>query len=185
MRPTLRSSVDEQGRFCIVTQPTFVPITNAEKVRPAVPQPVPGRAVVKDGQVRVPSQPTGALLGDPGPDQGYALLLAHRASDRLVLRRDEDRHDVEVGAALLAGRRASMFGRAPSIYDIDVALGLFGYLGDAPEDLVEYRRALFQSIGHSYAAQRALVDSVPEAALRVTPAQAASLATDWRSTLDA
>ena len=168
-----------------MTQPTFVPITNAERVRPVVPQPVPGRAVAKNGEVRVPSQPTGSMLGDPGPDQGYALLLAHRMADRLVLRSDEDRHDVEVGAALLAGRRASMYGRAPSIYDLEVALGIFGYLGEAPQDLVDYRRGLFQSIGHSYTAQRALVDSVPEETLRLTPADAATASTGWRSILGA
>ena len=78
-----------------------------------------------------------------------------------------------------------MYGRAPSIYDLEVALGIFGYLGEAPQDLVDYRRGLFQSIGHSYTAQRALVDSVPEESLRLTPADAATASTGWRSILGA
>lgn len=103
----------------------------------------------------------------------------------MVLHEGEDRHDVEIGAALLAGRRASLYGRAPSIYDLEVALGLFGFLGDAPIELIAYRRGLFQSIGHSYTAQRALVDSVPEASLRLSPAEAAAEVSDWRARLGA
>ena len=70
----------------------------------------------------------------------------------------EDRHDVEIGAGLLAARRASFFGRGPCVYDVEVALGLFGFLAPAPEDLIEYRRILFQAVGHQWMAQRALVD---------------------------
>ena len=58
-------------------------------------------------------------------------------------------------------------------------------IGEAPQDLVDYRRGLFQSIGHSYTAQRALVDSVPEESLRLTPADAATASTGWRSILGA
>jgi len=86
-----------------------------------------------------------------------------------------------VGAALIAARRASLYGRAPSVYDLKVALGLFGYLAAAPADLVAYRGSLFQAVSHSWVAQRQLVDSVPEAALRLTPDDA--VAASWTTTL--
>ena len=83
--------------------------------------------------------------------------------------------------AVLAGRRAALYGRAPAIYDLQVALGIFGFLTAAPADLVEARQVLFRSIGHSYAAQRALVDAVPERSLRMTPDEAASSTSKWRA----
>ena len=131
--------------------------------------------------MRTPNAPKGKGFGKPGPDQGYALKLAHGMKDRIVLGENEELHDVEVGAALLAARRASLYGRAPSIYDLEVALGLFGFLSEAPSDLVAYRGTLFQAVGHYWESQRKLVDSVPEASLRLTPAEAA--AANWSSTV--
>ena len=164
-----------------MTQPSFVPITDSQRVRPIMAQPTATHVAGKAAEMRSPGVTTGDLFGSPGPDQGYALLLAHHLSDSLVLRDDEDAHDVEVGAALLAGRRASLYGRAPSIYDLQVALGIFGFLTGAPADLVETRQVLFRSIGHSYAAQRQLVDAVPEKSLRMTPDEAASSTSSWRT----
>jgi hypothetical protein len=164
-----------------VTQPSFVPITDGQRLRPVMAQPTATHVTGKAAEMRSPEVTTGDLFGSPGPDQGYALLLAHHMSDSLVLRDDEDAHDVEVGAALLAGRRASLYGRAPAIYDLQVALGIFGFLTGAPADLVEVRQVLFRSIGHSYAAQRRLVDAVPERSLRMTPDQAASSTAKWRA----
>jgi hypothetical protein len=104
-------------------------------------------------------------------------------ADRMVLVTGEDHHDVEVGAGLLAARRASLFGRGPCIYDVEVALGLFGFLEPAPEDLVAYRHGLFQAVSHRWMAQRALVDNVPEVALRLSPADATASAESWREVL--
>ena len=168
-----------------MAQPSFVPITEADLVRPSMPQPVPTHVKGRPSEVHSPITPSGDGIGSPGPDQGYALTLIHGIHDRVVLREDEEFHDVEVGIALLAGRRASLFGRAPSIYDVEVALGLFGYLAKAPEDLVTYRKAAFQAIGHSYVAQRQLVDSVPESSLRLSPDEAASGSSRWRQLLNA
>lgn len=163
-----------------MTQPQFVPITDGQRLRPVMAQPTATHVTGKPAELRSPVVTSGDLFGSPGPDQGYALLLAHHLSDRLVLRDDEDAHDVEVGGSLLAGRRASLYGRAPSIYDLQVALGLFGFLTAAPAELVEIRQVLFRSIGHSYAAQRHLVDAVPEKSLRMTPDEAASSTSNWR-----
>jgi len=163
-----------------VTQPTFVPIGQADTVRPAMAQPVASHVVGRPSEVHSPRGQSGDGFGSPGPDQGYALTLAARMHDRLSLAEGEHVHDIEVGLALLASRRAGMYGRAPSIYDLEVAAGIFGFLGDAPQDLVEFRTELFKSLGHSYTSQRALCDRVPDESLAMTPEQAANQRSDWK-----
>jgi hypothetical protein len=152
-----------------VAQPTFVPVADADRVRPSFPQPIPLKARTRPGELRSPSVPTGKGVGTTGPDQGFALTLAHRLTPSLHLEEGEDRHDVSLGLALLASRRSALAGRAPCLYDVQVAAGLFGYLSAAPEDLVAYRHSRFAGLVHSYESQRKLVDSVPETALRLTP----------------
>lgn len=166
-----------------MAQPTFVPVPDADRVRPSIPAPIPTKARKgRPGEIRSPVLPSGRGYGTTGPDQGYALTLAHRLAPRLRLADGEDRHDVALGVALLGARRAALVGRAPSIYDLEVAAGLFGYLTEAPADLVARRRALFRGAAHDYDAQRALIDSVPEAALGLPP-DAAGDTSQWRERL--
>jgi hypothetical protein len=103
------------------------------------------------------------------------LTLAHRIAPTLHLALGEDRHDVELGIALLASRRAALMGRAPCIYDVRAAASLFGYQADAPEALVARRVSLFRGLAHSYEAQRALVDSVHDDALTANPGETDAL----------
>ena len=77
-----------------------------------------------------------------------------------------------LGVALVAAKRAALVGRAPCIYDVRFALNLWGFLDDVPAERVATRRAAFSSISHDYVAQRALVDSVPEETLRLSPEEA-------------
>lgn len=168
-----------------MAQPTFVPVPDAERVRPSIRQPVPSRARAgRPGELRSPSVPQGRGVGQTGPDSGFALSLAHRIAPRLHLRATEDRHDVERGIALLASRRAALSGRAPCIYDVEIAAALFGYLDDATDGLVAYRSGLFSGLGHDYVAQRALIDAVPDAALSVTRG-ATIVPASWRDANDA
>ncbi len=81
----------------------------------------------------------------------------------------ESEHDVLLGVALVASKRAALLGRAPSVYDVRLALNLWGFLDDAPTELRAARRAAFSSISHDYVAQRHLVDSVGEDIIRLTP----------------
>jgi len=111
-------------------------------------------------------------MGTPGPDSGFALRLAHRFEHELKLDRGETDHDVALGVALIASKRAALFGRAPSVYDVRFALNLWGFLDDAPAELKASRRAAFSSISHDYVAQRSLVDSIDEDVLRLTPEDA-------------
>jgi len=77
-----------------------------------------------------------------------------------------------VGVALVAAKRSAIFGRAPSVYDVQFGLNLWGFLDDAPPELVASRRILFSSISHDYVAQRRLVDSIPDEMLPLSPEEA-------------
>ncbi|MEA2931530.1 MAG: hypothetical protein QOI56_315 [Actinomycetota bacterium] len=165
--------------------PEHVPVRLADKARAGTPIP-PARAwkAVRPGDL-VGRQPGGRDLGRQGPDQGYALLLARRFADRLQLAPGEHTDDAVAGAMAVAMARASLFGRAPVIHDLDLAFTLWGYLGDAPPELVAYRAPLFSGASHHYWDQRHIVDKVPEATLRMTPAQVRPKLSDWRSLLNA
>ena len=113
-----------------------------------------------------PAQPRGPQLGWPGPDQGYALRLAERFHGRLELAEGETEHDAVEGCVAVALRRASLFGRAPVIYDLTLAFTIWGFLGDAPPELVAHRQHLFQAASHHYDDQRAIAHQVPEDVLR-------------------
>lgn len=130
--------------------------------------------------------PSGAAFGKPGPDQGYALLLAKRFADRLQLARGESQHDAVAGCLGVALRRASLFHRAPVTPDLELAFGVWGFLTlEAPADLVAFRRSLFEAAAHAYNAQREIAGLVSESALRMKPAEAIdAMRADWRSLLN-
>ena len=166
-----------------MTQPTFAPIPAEDEVRPGY-RPGPARPWVpsRPGELVLAgpgaeASAGGARLagrGVPGPDQGYALRLAERIEGRLVLVSGERTDDVLAGAVALALRRAALFGRAPVVADLEVALGLFGFLAPAPAGLVEARRAVFGGLGHDEWRRRALANGVDEAALRRRPSDVAT-----------
>ena len=112
-------------------------------------------------------QPKGALLGSPGPNVGYALTLANRAKDRLRLEPHESADDATAVIAALAMKRAATFGRAPTVNDVDFAMELLGYLGDAPVDVREWRPDVVRAAGHDYVVRRAVVDTVGSGLLRL------------------
>jgi len=155
-----------------MTQPSFVPITEGDQVRGARQLRVPGPwSPDRPAEVRTPVRRRGLRMGTPGPDQGFALKLARRFADRLRLSGDESADDVLTGAALVASRRAGLVGRAPSVHDLTVALSLWGFLDQAPPGLVAARTVAFRAASHDYEVQRALVDGVPKASLRLTPTE--------------
>lgn len=155
-----------------MTQPRFAPILANDEVRElsklAAPAPWSRH---RPGEIS--SAPAGrhvAGRGAAGPDQGYALLLAERLGEQVQLAEGEHLEDVLHGAAVIAMRRSSLFGRAPVKADIELALTVFGYLGaEVPDDLVEARAALFRGVSHDYWRERRVADIVPESTLRSTP----------------
>jgi hypothetical protein len=125
----------------------------------------------------------GVLFGTPGPDSGYALTLAERFHDRITAVAPETVHDAEALAAQVAMRRGGVFGRAPVRMDVELGFTLFGWLGDAPADLVEWRRLAVAGVGHDYARRVGLVERIPEWVLRQTPEQVRARMGDWRHLL--
>jgi hypothetical protein len=128
-------------------------------------------------------QPEGPLLGRPGPNVGYAYTLVQRVKDRLRLGPFEHVQDALAVVAEVAGKRAALFGRAPVIGDVDLAIAVLGYDGTAGDAFVAARTAAVYDASHSYYRRRAIVDSVPDDLLRQRPQQAASEIAAWRASL--
>jgi hypothetical protein len=168
-----------------VTQPSFVPVVEADQVRRAYQLHVPSIwTASRPSELRGTHQPSGAFLGTPGPDQGFALKLARRFEDRLELAPGEHAEDAIAGCTAVAMRRAATFGRAPVIHDLTLAFTLWGYLPGAPADLVAAREPLFRSASHHYQVQRTIADRVLGSTLRLTPEQVADRIGDWRELLE-
>ena len=152
--------------------PPFVPVPPVESSRSyESPDHVPDGWRADRPAELTGRQPVGSQLGYQGPDQGYGLLLAERMRDRLRLQRDEDADDAIAGCLGVALRRASIFGRAPTIHDFTVAFTIWGYLDPAPPtDLSTLRRPLFEGVrhvSHHYAEARSIADRVPATTLRL------------------
>ena len=167
-----------------MTQPSFVPIVEADQVRRAYQLRVPSIwTQSRPSELRGTGQPAGTLLGSPGPDQGFALKLARRFEDRLVLAPGESGEDAIAGCTAVAMRRSARFGRAPVVHDLTFGFTLWGFLGGAPADLIVARGPLFCSAGHHYQLQRAIADSVPDRTLRLTPEAVAERVGEWSELL--
>jgi len=147
--------------------------------------PAAGWTAIRPGDLDPAAGPrcTGVLFGTPGPDGGYALTLAARFHDRITPVWPETVHDAEMVGAQVAMRRAGVFGRGPMLVDVELGLSLFGWLGDAPAELVEWRRLAVARIGHDYPRRIALVEGIPEDVIRSTPDDVRGRLGDWRRLL--
>jgi hypothetical protein len=172
-----------------VAAPRYVPTTaiNDTRLYSSSPRRPDGWRQDRPAEL-LTGQPRGERLGSPGPDQGFALTIAEGFRGRLSLRPGEHEGDAIAGGLTVALKRASLFGRAPVIHDLTIAFTLFGFLDEeAPDDLVGLRRTLFEEVAHPhhYVEQRAIADRVPEATLRLTPAEVSRRhGEDWRGLLD-
>lgn len=168
-----------------MSQPLHAPVERADRVRKSEQTP-PARRWLADrpGEALAAGRPpTGPRFGAPGTDQGYGLKLARRFEDRLRIGAGESADDAVAGCLAVGLKRASLFHRAPVVFDFELAYLLWGFLGDAPDDLAAFRKKLFAHAAHDYDAQRAVADRVPEATLRLTPAEVAARIADWRALL--
>ncbi len=167
-----------------MAQPDYVPLSSVDRVRPADRLP-PARQWFQDRPAEVGGRrghPTGGRFGSPGPDQGYGMLLAEQFEERLELAEGERAEDAIAGCLGVGLRRASLFGRAPVKPDMELAFTVWGFLGDAPDELVQMRKPLFQGTAKAYLDQRAIADRVAVSTLRSTPARVREqLGSDWRS----
>ena len=146
-----------------MTQPAFVPVPAAGAVRATMATPTPVRARAKVGLQRSPHRASGPQQGTPAPDAGFALTIAARVVGQLAFEHEHDRHDVALGVALVAAKRASLIGRGPTLDDVRAAMSVLGVPSGAPVSASVARA--FRGIGHSYVGQRALVDAVDVEAL--------------------
>lgn len=150
--------------------PEYVPVDTTLKPRAytSPPRLTEPWCADRPGEVVHTGQPAGPMLGNQGPDIGYALRLAETVRDRLVLAEGEHADDVLAGVTEVAMKRAAMFGRAPVIHDLTYALTIFGFLGEADDDLVAFRRPLFAEVAHThhYAGRRRIADMVDADVLR-------------------
>ena len=116
----------------------------------------------------------GDRLGYQGPDQGYALTIAERVAARMTAPAGESPADAIRGCLGVALRRASMFGRAPVIHDLNIASTIWGFFDPSPPaELVELRRRMFEGVERDPPLRRGSDDRrlVPEATLRMAPEQ--------------
>jgi hypothetical protein len=166
--------------------PKFVPVATVGAFRPDTALP-PADGWTTDRPAEIPREaPSAPRMGRPGPDQGYAIKLVNLFHGKLELTEGEHEHDVMEGVLGVALKRAALFGRAPVIHDVQLAFDAFGYtVRDAPRELVNYRRRLFEAAGHHYEIQRAIADAVLDATLRLQPAAVRSVAAspNWATQL--
>lgn len=169
-----------------MSQPQYVP---NKPLSPAHYQSPPRRDRVwsadRPGDVFSTGQPEGDLLGAQGPDQGFALKLAKSFEDKLQLTPGEHAEDVVAGCVAVALKRASAFGRAPTVHDLRCAFTIFGFLDSADAELVDIRRSLFEEVAHPhhYTERREIADAVPLAFLHQPHQTILDQAGDWRSVL--
>jgi hypothetical protein len=164
-----------------VTQPDYVPLQATDRVRPSALLPPPRQWYLdRPAEQTDLEQPRGPRFGATGPDLGYGLKLARRMEPRLQLAKDEHMEDVIAGGFASGSKRSAHFGRAPVIYDMEWAFGLWGFLGGAPDDLIDWRRELFKGAAEQYWDQREIVDAIRPEALSLLPLEVRERLPSWR-----
>jgi hypothetical protein len=167
-----------------VTQPDHVPLQATDRVRPSALLPAPHSWYLdRPAEQSKLEPPTGPRFGSTGPDLGYGLKLARRLESRVVLTPGEHVEDAVAGCFASGCRRSAHFGRAPVIYDMEWAFGLWGFLGGAPADLVAWRHTMFLGAGEHYWDQRQIVDAVRPEALPLSPVQVLERLSAWKELL--
>lgn len=166
--------------------PKFAPVTPIADVRTyESPEHVPGPWMPDRPAEIEGRQPEGERLGYQGPDQGYVLVLAKLVRNRVIVGDGESVEDAIRGSINIALRRASLYGRAPVIHDLTIALTIWGWFDATPVDaLASRRRQLFEGVAntnHHYTEGRVIADLVPESTLALTPdaARASYSAGNW------
>lgn len=156
-----------------MAQPSFSPVPIAGEVRPTMTTATPelGRAP-KPGLERSARRVSGVGEGTNAPGEGYAQTIAERECAKLIFAHPHDVHDVTVGVASVAAKRASLIGRGPTLGDVHVAMDLFDLRTSSPVSRETTKP--FVGLGHSYPAQRRFVDAVSAAKLTSDANDAAS-----------
>jgi hypothetical protein len=169
--------------------PEYVPVKPMDDVRTyeSPPRRPDSWLAQRPGDLKT-GQPRGTHFGNPGPDQGYALVLARRMQHRIFVQPGESLDDAIYGCLPIALKRASLMGRAPVIHDLTVAFTIWGFLDeDPPSDVVETRKPLFAEIANAnhYLEREHLLAMVLTSTLRMSPDEVKTLyVVKWKSLLD-
>ena len=118
----------------------------------------------RPGVIVAPEQmPWGGAFGTPGPDTGWALKLVRAAdlSDRT--------EGLEAVLAALMAARASLFGRAPVLEDLEVAKILAGVGGDVPAELTRRGRRWVEATSHEKSPGRTAISEIEADLLKLKP----------------
>ena len=139
------------GKDYVGQQPN-IELEMADLPRPR-PKPEPARSWVpgRPGELNGPGDMKwGNGFGVSGPDAGYALALAKQRE--YDLSDGEHRANADAAVAAVAAARSSLYGRAPTGKDLDLALVLLGYDGGVPDaarsDLARNRIGWFTGAAH-------------------------------------
>src|SRR5215212_230901 len=153
--------------------PEYVPLKPTDHPRSysSPPRRPESWVAARPGEVVDDGQPRATRFGNQGPDQGYALRLVRQFEGKLHLSDGEAEEDAHAGCIGVALKRGSLFGRAPIVHDLTIAFTVWGFLDERPgPELVTIRRRMFAEVRnpHHAAEQRAVVDAVPDATLRMS-----------------
>jgi hypothetical protein len=142
-------------------------------------KPDPARSWVPDrpGELGGPEDMQwGSGFGRTGPDSGFALSLI--AARKVELAPGEHRGNVDAALAAVVSARSSLYGRAPTGKDVDLALVLLGFDPDIPEGLSEElaakRKKWFAAAAHHPANLYSFISSLDTEVLRLTADEARS-----------
>jgi hypothetical protein len=127
-------------------------------------------------------------FGYQGPDQGYALKIVQYFRENIYLTSDERWSDAAETAVVVGLKRASLFGRAPTRFDLEAGFCLWGFFDSTPAaELVELRIDILANIGtsHNYFQRRLVADCIPADGLKQGLEEILeSYTNDWRSLID-
>lgn len=150
-------------------------ISDLPRPRPK-PDPARGWSPGRPGELGGPDDHEwGAGFGSTGPDAGYAHSLV--AGRDLELVEGEHLGNASVALAAVAAARSSLFGRAPTMKDVDLALVLLGYdtegLPDEPAaTLASSRLGWFAAASHHPDKLTSFLTAIEADVLRLTAAEA-------------
>lgn len=111
-------------------------------------------------------QPQGAMLGSQGPGQGYALTLLRAAKAWLQYGPLEKPADGDALLSALAMRRASLYGRAPTMHDIKFAAAILGMDGKGTDAQIDWRTQVGRGAHHHTDEVHHAIDGVSDDTLK-------------------
>ena len=89
----------------------------------------------------------------------------------------ESEADALAGCLAIAMRRSALYGRAPILGDLTLALTFWGFLAPVADELLAIRSQVFAAVAssHHYFERRAIVDAMSDDVLRMNVDQVADV----------